>query len=105
MFLKTEERKREAARPKPANESIPSTPVQATPTPAQSEAPTAPPQESALNQDGESASQSVAPEKAHPATESNDDNANIQEQSNDPQGPLVGSSRRTYTFAPCLISC
>ncbi|KAI1378316.1 hypothetical protein F4677DRAFT_412851 [Hypoxylon crocopeplum] len=42
VFLKTEEKKREAARPK-ANGSTPTTPAQDTPTPTQAQAPTGPP--------------------------------------------------------------
>ncbi|KAI0024806.1 hypothetical protein F4780DRAFT_775299 [Xylariomycetidae sp. FL0641] len=44
VFLKTEEKKREAARPKP-NGSTASTPVQATPTPTQAHGPAEPPRE------------------------------------------------------------
>ncbi|KAI1768953.1 hypothetical protein GGR53DRAFT_476480 [Hypoxylon sp. FL1150] len=53
VFLKTEEKKREAARPK-TNGSTPTTPLQDTPTPTPTQAPTEPPpvDATALGQDG-----------------------------------------------------
>lgn len=97
--MKTEERKREAARPKPSNESAPSTPVQATPTPTQTEAPTVPPKDSTVNEDVAPGSHPVGPEEApRPTSESNDQNVASREQNTDIQPPQVG-------FNPIMAIC
>ncbi|RYP50771.1 hypothetical protein DL768_003769 [Monosporascus sp. mg162] len=92
VFLKTEEKKRESARPKPASESTPQTPVQATPTPTQSEAPTVPPQDSAVKGDAEPGPGSARHDEAPAAAESSDQAAVVQDQNSDAQLPREASA-------------
>ena len=99
--MKTEERKREAARPKPATtESAPSTPIQATPTPTQTEAPSAPPPDAVAQEGGDRrASQSVSPEDAPAAAGPNElDAAAAQGQDDNVQQPQV--NRSAINFLP-----
>ncbi|CAJ2509945.1 Uu.00g058450.m01.CDS01 [Anthostomella pinea] len=78
VFLKTEEKKREAARPKTTS-SVPPTPVEATPTPIQTQGPTVPPAAepvTAVDNEPESASTEPAPtEPAVPIAVPGDDKA------------------------------